>query len=413
MGKTISEKIIARASGRTEVNPGEIVWVTPDLTACYDFPIRDLPDPREVGVPNLKNAEKTVAFIDHHTAPQLVTNEEVHIRARNWCHDFGVRLYEGMGIGHHLLVDLGLVRPGMLCAHHDTMVTGVGGIGVLGIGTLPLLEIFARGKTWIKVPESIKCNILGELPKGVMARDVIHMIVGKIGCDGALYKAVEFGGPAVTRMSIDARMTICNLANHVGAKTAIVNPDERTLEYVKNITEEPFEPVVSDSDAKYERTFDFDVSELQPYVAAPPREDNCRLLSEVEGTPINVGYIGSCAGGRIDDLRAAAKVLRGRQINPKVKLYVVPSTRMIMESAGREGLLQTFIEAGALVFPPTCDFCFGALGVMASGQTAITTGTLNLPGRMGSEESSIFLASACSVAASAVEGKVSDPRKYL
>ena len=414
MGKTISEKIIARVSGQPEVNPGEVVWVTPDLTGAYDFPTLDnTPDIGTLGLTKLKSPERIVLFIDHLNPPKSAKDEEVHRRTRAWCQQYGVRLYEGLGIGHQVIMELGLVRPGMFYAHHDTQVTGAGGIGALAVGTLPLLEIYTRGKTWLKVPQTIRYNIAGKLPKGVMARDVMHMIVGEIGPDGALYKAMEFGGPTVTEMSIDERITMCNMANHAGAKAAIVNPDEKTFEYVRSVTKEPFEAVSSDADAAYEKTLSYDVSGLEPYVAAPSQVYNCKPLREVEGTPIDVGYIGSCASGRLEDLRAAAAILKGRRVNPEVKLYVVPTSRMIMEAASREGLLQTFIEAGAYVFPPTCDFCWGALGAMASGETAITTGTLNIPGRMGSEESNIYLANACSVAASAIEGRITDPRKYL
>lgn len=414
MGKTISEKIIARVSGQSEVTPGEVVWVTPDLTGAYDFPTLDnTPDIEVFGVDKLKNPERIVLSIDHLCPPKTAEEEEVHIRTRAWSEKYGVKLYEGYGIGHQVVIDLGLVRPGMFYAHHDTQVTGAGGIGAFAVGTLPLLEIYTRGKTWLKVPETIRYNINGKLPKGVMSRDVMHRIVGEIGPDGALYKVMEFGGSTVAEMSIDGRITICNMANHAGAKAAIVNPDEKTLEYVKSVTEEPFEAVTSDPDSVYEKTFNFDVSNLEPYVAAPSEVYNCKPLHEVKGIPIDQGYIGSCAGGRLEDLRAAAAILRGRQVNPKVRLYVVPTSRMVMEAAAREGLLHTFIEAGAIVSPPTCDFCWGALGAMAPGETAITTGALNIAGRMGSEEANIYLANAYSIAASAIEGKITDPRKYL
>jgi 3-isopropylmalate/(R)-2-methylmalate dehydratase large subunit len=312
-----------------------------------------------------------------------------------------------------VMMDLGLVRPGMFAASHDTQVTGAGAVGALAVGSLPLQELYTLGKTWIKVPWTIRYNISGKLPEGVMARDIMHMIVGEIGADGALYKTMEFGGPAISDMSIDGRITLCNMANHAGAKAAIVSPDEKTVEYVKSRTNDHFNVVAGDSDAAYEKSLDFDISNLEPYVAAPPEVHNCKLLHEVAGEHVDVGYIGSCAGGRLEDLRAAAAILKGKQLESGFKLYIVPTSLAIMKAAIKEGLIEIFAEAGASVFPPTCDFCWGALGALASGQTAITTGTLNIAGRMGSGDSRIFLASAYSVAASAIEGRIADPREYL
>lgn len=414
MGKTASEKIIARVSGQTEVSPGEYVWVEPDLTGAYDFTTLDsTPDIEAVGATRLKNPQKVLLFIDHLNPPRTAADEELHVRTRTWADRYNVKVYEGVGIGHQAVIDLGLVRPGMFYAHHDTQVTGVGGIGVLGVGTLPLLELYTRGKTWIKVPSTIRYELSGRVSNGIMASDIMRMIVGEIGPDGALYRVMEFGGPTVSEMSVDERITMCNMANHAGAKSAIVNPDSKTLEYIKSVTSEPFEPVTSDPDAAYEATLNFDLSKLEPYVAAPSQVFNCRPLRDFEGTPIHVGYIGSCAGGRLENLRAAAAVLRGRHVSPKVRLYVVPSSRCVEEAALKEGLIETLVGAGATVFPPTCDFCGGLLGAMAPNQTAITTGTLNIVGRMGSEESYVFLASDYAVAASAIEGRIADPRGYL
>jgi 3-isopropylmalate/(R)-2-methylmalate dehydratase large subunit len=415
MGKTLTEKIIARVSGRDEVHPGEIVWVTPDLTTAYDYLGLDYvtPDIESLGAPRVKNPERIALFIDHHCPPRSAAEAETHVQTRAWAKKHGVRLFEGLGIGHQVMVELGLARPGMFVASHDTQVTGAGGVGALAVGSLPLLEIYTRGKTWIKVPETIRYNLSGTLPKGVTARDVMHFIVSEIGPDGALYRAMEFGGPTVSGMSIDERFTLCNIANHPGAKAAVVNPDEKTIEYVKSRTSEPFEAVSSDSDAKYEKVLNFDISDLEPYVAAPSEVYNCKPLHQFEGTPLDMGYIGSCAGGRLDELRAAASILKGKRVKPGFKLYIVPTSAEIMQKANRERLVSTFIEAGASVFAPTCDFCWGALGAMAAGQTGMTTGTLNITGRMGSNDSKIFLASACAIAASAIEGRIADPRRYV
>jgi 3-isopropylmalate/(R)-2-methylmalate dehydratase large subunit len=415
VGKTISDKIIARASGKPEVYPGEIVWVTPDLTTGYNYLGLDYvtPDLETLGVNELKNPVSIALFIDHHIPPRSAAEAGTYHRMRNWARKYGAQLHEGMGIGHQVMMELGLVRPGMLVASHDTQVTGAGGVGALAIGALPLLEIYTRGKTWIKVPATIRYNIRGEIPRGVMARDIMHMIVSEIGPDGALYKTMEFGGPTLSAMGIDERITLCNIANHPGAKAAIVNPDEKAISYVKGRSENAFEAVASDPDAEYQQILNFDISSLEPYVAAPSEVYNCKPLHQVEGTRVDMGYIGSCAGGRMADLGAAASILKGKQIKPGFKLYVVPTSQDILRQASRKGLIETFIEAGASVFPPTCDFCWGALGAMAAGQTAITTGTLNIAGRMGSNDAGIFLANAYSVAAAAIEGRITDPRNYL
>lgn len=420
MGKTIAEKIIARVAGKSEVNPGDIVWIKPDLTGAYNTrsPSSGIEAPAPdvealVGVAKLKNPEKIVMVLDHYHPAREPLEAERHIAVRKWCEKYGVRLYEGVGISHQAVIELGLVRPGMFYAHHDTEATVGGGIGVLVVGALPLLEIYVTGETWLKVPVTLRFNITGKLPAGVMSRDVMHMIISNLEPDEAVYKVMEFGGPTVDEMNIDRRLTMCSMANHAGAKSGIVNPDRKSIDFVKAITKEPFEAVCSDPDAAYEKTYGFDISNLEPYVAAPPNVFNCKPLREVEGTPIDQGYIGSCGGGRLDDLRAAAAILKGRHISPRVRLFIVPNTPYIMRAADEEGLLQTFIGAGAFISSPTCSFCYGESGAMAPGEKAITTGTLNIPGRMGSEESEIYLANAFSIAASAIEGKITDPRKYL
>jgi len=253
MGKTISEKIIARVAGKAEVNPGEVVWVIPDLTGAYDFPIlENTPNIENVGASKLKNPDKIILFIDHLFPTKTAGEAEFHAKTRAWAHKYGVKLYEGEGIGHQVAIDLGLVRPGMFYAHHDTQVTGVGGIGALAIGALPLLEIYTRGKTWLKVPATIRYNFTGKQPKGIMARDIMLKLITEIGVDGALYRVMEFGGAAITEMSIDERVTMCNLANYAGAKSAIVNPDEKTFDMGG-----PFGKTVSDPDATYEKIINF------------------------------------------------------------------------------------------------------------------------------------------------------------
>lgn len=421
MGKTIAEKIIARVAGRAEVSPGEIVWFEPDVVGACDTrepssSIDSIIPSIEtlVGVSDLRYPGRVFLVIDHCDPARSISDSEYQASTRAWCRQHGVRFYESnVGLSFQAALELGIVQPGMFFAHHDTEVALVGGVGVLAIGALPLLELYVTGKTWLHVPPTIKINLSGTLPAGVLGRDVMHRIVGQIGPDGALCKIVEFCGSAIEHISIDSRMTMCSMTNHVGAKTGIVNPDDRTMSYMRSLTGRNCEAITSDAHATYEKTYDLDVSLLEPYVAVPPNTHSCRPLRELQGVPITQGYIGSCGGGRLEDLRAAAEILRGRRIAPGMKLFIVPVSPHVMRGAAEEGLLSILVEAGAFLSAHSCNFCSGHAGAMGRGEAAVTTNVMNIPGRMGSQEADVYLANAYVVAASALEGKITDPRAYL
>jgi 3-isopropylmalate/(R)-2-methylmalate dehydratase large subunit len=256
-------------------------------------------------------------------------------------------------------------------------------------------------------------NITGTLQPGVMARDVFHHLVRVMGPSSCAFKVLELGGPVIEAMSIEGRQTMCGLAMFIGATTAIVNPDEKAVAYARGRARLDLPPECSDADAVYERVVEVDVSDLEPIVVIPPSPANTRDLKEVAGLPVQSGYLGSCASGRMEDLRIAAQVLKGRHVAPGFSLHVIPTSQALMAQAASEGLIQVFVEAGAFVSSPSCDYCYGRIATMTAGQRAVSTGTLNVPGRMGSPDSEIYLCNAATVAASAVEGCIADPRPYL
>jgi 3-isopropylmalate/(R)-2-methylmalate dehydratase large subunit len=269
------------------------------------------------------------------------------------------------------------------------------------------------GKAWLKVPGTIKVNVTGKFQKGVTSRDLFEKIEGDLGPDGGTGNVFEFTGPAIATMSIESRMVLCNSVQYMAADTAIINPDKKTIAYIKGVTDEPFDAMSSDADAEYTNTINYDISTLEPQVVCPPDVYYIKSVGEAEGTAINQAFIGTCASGRMEDLRLAAKVLKGKKVHPDVRLLITPITSLIAEQAAREGLIEIFLQAGAVIGPPTCGPCFGGFGYLLPGEVAITTGTLNVPGRMGSIDSKIYMGNPATVAASAVAGKITDPRRIL
>jgi 3-isopropylmalate/(R)-2-methylmalate dehydratase large subunit len=276
-----------------------------------------------------------------------------------------------------------------------------------------ILEAFVRERISIKVPRTVRVNLQGSLAKGVMARDVFHHLVRTMGPASCRFQVLEIGGPALSQISTEGLQTITGLAMFTGALTAIVNPDKERLAYALPRAKKVIEPVYSDEDAEYAAVHDIDLTSLEPLVVIPPTPANSRNLSEFIGLEIHAGYLGSCASGRLEDLRVAAQILKGRQVKPGFQLNVVPTSQEIMAAAGREGLLSILAEAGAFVSSPSCDYCYGRIATMTANQRAVSTGTLNVRGRMGSPDSEIYLCNAATVAATAVEGAIADPRKYL
>lgn len=418
MGFTITEKILARVSGKDSVRAGDEVMAKPDYVIAYDFPgytdvyFRQMKE--DFGIERVAEPDRYAIFIDHMVPATSPKEEELHIITRNWCAENNVPLYERRGIGHQVASEVGYAVPGAFVVHFDGHISQLGTFGTLAMGVRHgLLEAFVRERISIRVPRTVRVNLTGTLQKGVMARDVFHHLVRTMGPASCRFQVLEIGGPALGQISTEGLQTITGLAMFTGALTAIVNPDKERLDYALSRARKTLEPVFSDLDASYSAVYDIDLDNLEPLVVIPPTPANSRNLSEFLGLEINAGYLGSCASGRLDDLRIAAKILEGRQVKPGFQLNVVPTSQEIMAAAGREGLLSTLVEAGAFVSSPSCDYCFGRIATMTEKQRAVSTGTLNVRGRMGSPDSEIYLCSAATVAASAIEGALADPRKYL
>ena len=416
MGQTIAEKIIARGAGRATVTPGEIVWVTPDLvtTPEVSFPayMRTI---NAAGVTRLANPERVVIAIDHEVPPQTLKGAERNKLVRTLAAELGVgHFYEGEGITHPLIVEKGLVKPGMMVLAADTHTTALGGMGALGIPFgFELTMVLATGKIWLKVPETIRIEVTGTLPDGVTGRDVILNATRVIGPQRADYRVFEFAGEGLEPLSIATRMTICNLAIDAGVKSAVMVPSENCFALLREKGITDYTPVYSDPDATFAETVHIDLGALTPHVAVPPNPTEVRTVAEVPNTAISHAYIGSCASGNLEDLRIAARILKGRKVDPGVNLLIIPATQTMYREAMREGLLEQLLEAGAQLSSPTCGPCFGGLAQLGPGDVRISTSTRNDPGRMGSIEAQIYLASAATVAASAIAGRIADPRAML
>ncbi|MFC1919558.1 aconitase/3-isopropylmalate dehydratase large subunit family protein [Chloroflexota bacterium] len=412
MGKTISEKILARASGRKEISPGEAVHVKPDLATLYDWPGFDALA-RDIRI----DPSKVIFNFDHFFIPHNELEAKTHRNFRKTAEKYGVRcLYDvGQGgIAFQLLAEKGHIRPGMLVVHADMHVSTFGALGsyAVGIGG-DMMSVFLLGEVWLKVPDTIKCVVTGEFQKGVTSRDLFEYILKELGPEGAVDDVFEFSGPTVDAMSIDSRLVLCNSVQYISAQTAIINPDKVVIDYVQQRTSEPFEPVMSDPDAVYAKSLEYDVSKIEPQVVVPPDVFNVKNVTETAGTHVDQIYIGSCASGRMEDLRTVARMWKGKKIHPKVRAMVVPTTQAIYEEAAGEGLISTIVSAGAVVTPPTCAPCYGGFGTLLAGETCLATSTLNIPGRMGSTEACVYLSNTATAAASALEGKITDPRSYL
>ncbi len=418
MGHTIAEKILARVSGRDAVRAGDEVLAKPDFVIAYDFPgytdviFKQMRE--DFSIERVKEPERFALFIDHMVPTATPKEEELHIQTRQWGREQHVPVYERKGIGHQVSAELGYATPGAFAVHFDGHISQLGALGTLAIGLRRnLLEAFVNDTVSLRVPPTVRVNVTGSLQPGVMARDVFHHLVRVLGPSACAFKVLELGGPVIDAMSIEGRQTMCGQAMFIGATTAVVNPDAQALAYARGRARIALDPVCSDPDAVYDRVHEVDVSALEPVVVVPPSPAKTRDLKDYAGLEIQAGYLGSCASGRMEDLRAAAQVLRGRQVAPGVSLHVVPTSQALMSQAAAEGLVQVFSDAGAFVSSPSCDYCFGRIATMSAGQRAVSTGTLNVPGRMGHPDSEIYICNAAVVAASAVEGRIADPRPYL
>ncbi len=417
MGFALAEKILSRVAGRP-VHAGEEVRVKPDFVLAYASPgyteiyVETLR--KQFGIRRLPEPERFAVFIDHNIPNTSDKREKLHIATRIWCADQGVALYERKGIGHLVAGELGYAPPGSFVVHFDGHVAQLAAFGALAMGIrFNVLEAFAFSEITLKVPTSVRIEFKGKLASGVMARDAFHHLVGEAGSSSCRFSIMELGGAGLSAFSIGDMQAFTGLCMFSGAIGAVVNPTQKILDYALPRARKRLEPVWSDPDANYAAIHTIDLSEVEPVIVIPPSPANTRRLTDYIGMAVDVGYIGSCASGRIEDLRVAARMLGGRKVKAGFALNVVPSSNEIMLQADREGLLTALTEAGAYISSPTCSFCYGAMGALLPGQRAVSTGTLNVRGRMGSPDAEIYTCSAATVAATAIEGKVADPRRYL
>ncbi len=414
----IIEKILARASGREEVSPGEIVEANVDVAMIHDLtgPLT-IESFRKIGAKKVWNSQRIVAILDHIVPASSVKSAELHKVVRNFVEEQKIDNFYDVGQGgvcHQVMPERGHVRPGELILGADSHTCTYGAFGAFatGIGSTEMAAVFVTGNLWFRVPQVIKVNVTGRLQRLVTPKDLILEIIGLIKADGAIYNGIEFAGSTIRNIGIDGRMVLCNMAVEMGAKTGIIGPDETTIDYVKKRTREPFSPLESDLDAGYKKILDVDVTDLEPQVSCPHSVDNVKPISEVGEVEIDQAFIGSCTNGRLQDLRVGAELLKGRKVRKEVRLLVTPASQEVYEEALQESLIKIFLEAGAIVCNPTCGPCLGGhLGLLAPGETCISSSNRNFVGRMGSPEARVYLASPATVAASAVTGKITDPRQ--
>ncbi len=439
-GKTFAEKALARASGQREVVVGQIVDAAPDVALSHDNTGAIAKIFRALGVTRVKYPERLAIALDHAVPAPTTQHAQNHADARKFVEEQGItNFFEvGRGICHQVLSEEAIVLPGQLILGADSHTTHYGWMGAFGagVGRSEMAAIWATGELWLRVPESIKIIVDGELPRGVTSKDLCLKVIGDLGADGGLYASVEFHGGAISKLSLESRMVIPNMMAEFGVKNSYLPPDvsvfrwlalrkfkiqdskfeiqdaqlrEEILNYELRITNSALYP---DDNATYAATYRYDAAQLEPFVACPHRVDNVKPLSQVRGTRVQQAFIGTCTNGRIEDLAAAAEVLRGKKIARGTRLLVIPASSQVLSEAIARGYIQTFIDAGGVIGVPGCGPCMGNhMGVPAPGEVTISTANRNFRGRMGTRESEVYLASPAVVAASAVAGVIADPRE--
>lgn len=424
MGMTITEKILAAHCVDGEVCPGNIIQARIDLVMCHD--VTTPPTLRmmtEYGLDAIFDANKIVVTPDHFVPNKDIQSAELSQDLRKWVAEKKIRHYYELGrhgICHALLPEQGHIVPGLTVVGGDSHTCTYGAFGAFstGIGSTDLAAVLYTGQLWFKVPETIKVNLTGRVPFGVYSKDVVLELLRRIGVDGARYKALEYHGPALQDMSMEARMTITNMAIEAGAKNAVMPTDDITLEYLAGRARQTdWATYEADEDASYADEITIDVSQLEPTVALPSLPSNGRSVSSLTGEElpkVDQVYIGSCTNGRIEDLRIAAEILRDRKIADGVRAIIVPSTSTTWKMAHDEGLFDTFYEAGCVISTPTCGACLGGyMGVLGADEICVSTTNRNFVGRMGDPRSRVYLASPATAAATAISGTIADPRNYL
>jgi 3-isopropylmalate/(R)-2-methylmalate dehydratase large subunit len=417
MGKTLAEKILSEKSG-TDAKAGDIVIAKVDLAFVQDttgpLTVRQF---KSSGIGKLANAKRTVIFIDHAAPSPSANLSNDHILLRDFSRESGCILSEvGDGVCHQIVQEA-YARPGDVVVGADSHTVTAGGLGAFatGMGSSDVAVAFGLGKNWFRVPETFKIEVMGNFQKGVYPKDLILHLIGKIGADGATYKALEFHGNAIKKMSMSGRFTIANMAVEAGAKAGLFESDETTRKFLESEGRgKDYRPLVADPDATYEKTIRINGSKLEPTVSKPHTVDNTALAKELKGIKIQQVFIGTCTNGRLEDFEVAASILKGRKPAKNVRLIVAPASRRILLDAINAGLIKVLAEAGAMILPPGCGPCLGLhQGVLADGEACLSTANRNFEGRMGNPKSFIYLGSPATAAATALKGEITDPREVM
>lgn len=417
MGMTISEKILARKSGRGKVEAGDIVRANIDMAMVNDITAPLTTDAIEhMGLDDVWDPEKIVIIFDHQSPPTTVEAAKDQSELRDFAKKQRIRnIYDGFeGVCHQIMLEKPHVLPGQLVVGADSHTCTYGAINCFatGIGSTDMAAVFSEGKLWFRVPESIKISVSDKLCKGVMSKDLILRIIGDIGADGAIYKSIEFDGEGIGNISVSGRITLSNMGVEVGAKTAIIPSDDKTREYISKRTDRDYMEIFPDSDANYIMELDYDASEIEPMVACPHSVDKVKNIDDLRDIKIHQAFLGSCTNGRLEDMTEAVEILEGERIDKNVRMLVSPASQREYLRALNEGLIGELVEAGAIIEPPGCTTCWGGhIGILAPGEVCISSSNRNFRGRMGSPEAEIYLGSPATVAASAITGEITDPRE--
>jgi 3-isopropylmalate/(R)-2-methylmalate dehydratase large subunit len=413
----ITEKILAAHTGKKKVVPGEFINCKVDMVLANDItaPIA-INEFRRLGVKKVFDPKKVVMVADHFIPNKDIISAENAKMMREFAHEFGILHYDvgQMGIEHVLLPEQGLVLPGDVVVGADSHTCTYGAVGAFatGMGSTDVSAAMATGDIWMKVPQTIKFVFNGKLGKWLGGKDLILYTIGQIGVDGALYSTMEITGEAIDALPMDGRFTMANMAIEAGAKAGIFKVDEKTKAYLKPRAKRAFKIYESDDDAEYAQVIEYDVTNIEPQVAMPHMPSNAKAVSKVGDITVDQAVIGSCTNGRLEDLRLAAGILKGKKVNPNVRTIIIPGSQQVYLDALHEGLIETFIKAGAAVSTPTCGPCLGGyMGVLAAGERCISTTNRNFVGRMGSTKAEVYLANPAVAAASALTGKITDPAK--
>jgi 3-isopropylmalate/(R)-2-methylmalate dehydratase large subunit len=416
MPMTLTEKVLARAAGTPSVAPGEFLEIEPDLGLANDItaPLA-IEEFERTGATRVKHPERTFLVADHFTPNKDIQSAEQVKQLREFARKHpGVRFFEQgeVGVEHALLPEMGAIVPGMAVIGADSHTCTYGALGAFatGVGSTDLAGFYLTGRAWLRVPPTIRAIFRGTPDAWVTGKDLILTLIGRISVSGATYRAIEFTGPAIDELSVEGRLTMANMAIEAGAKNGIFAADAKTAGYLKGRTDRHWQAMSADADARYERVVEIDLQGMGPVVAFPHLPQNVKPAREAGDVPIDQAVIGSCTNGRIEDLRLAAEVLRGRTVDKRVRCLVIPATVAVYRQALKEGLFDVFLDAGAVISPPTCGPCLGGhMGILASGERCVSTTNRNFVGRMGHRTSEVYLASPAVAAASAVAGKVADP----